>query len=223
MAQEALSTVNQRLMEGLEQDRTRLARELHDDILQRLTLLKVRLDGLHGKSTSPVDLEHEIEQVSQQIGECVEDVQALSHRLHSSKLEFLGLPTAAAGFCQEFSDRQNVKIDFEAQSVPEEVPPAIGLCVFRLMQEAVQNAAKHSGARRFRVSLRGAPNELELTVGDSGAGFDLKEAMRGRGVGLTSMTERVKLVDGQLSIDSKPGGGTTILARVPLHGRANRM
>jgi PAS domain S-box-containing protein len=222
-AQEALSTVNQRLMEGLEQERARLARELHDDILQQLTLLKVRLDALRQAPVSPAEVQEEIGQVSRQIGECVEDVQALSHRLHSSKLEFLGLPAAAAGFCEEFSDRQHVKIDFQAESIPEGVPPAIGLCVFRLMQEAVQNATKHSGARRFQVSLRGAVNEIELTVGDSGAGFDLKEAMRGRGVGLVSMKERVKLVDGQLFIDSKPGRGTTIHARVPLGGRANRL
>jgi signal transduction histidine kinase len=112
-----------------------------------------------------------------------------------------------------------VEIDFHSENIPKELPREISLCLFRVLQEALQNAIKHSGSRHFQVSLRGGANEVELTVHDSGVGFEPEEALKGRGLGLTSMKERLKLVDGQLSIDSKPQSGTTIQARVPFGAR----
>ena len=147
------------------------------------------------------------------------DIQALSHRLHSSKLEYLGLGAAAEGFCKELSAGQNVEIDFQSRGIPNNLPQEISLCIFRVLQEALQNAVKYSGARRFEVSLAGALNEIELTVRDSGIGFEPEKAIDGHGLGLTSMKERLKMVDGYLSIDSKPQTGTTIYARVPLAPR----
>jgi signal transduction histidine kinase len=108
-----------------------------------------------------------------------------------------------------------VKIDFHSEKIPKELPQQISLCLFRVLQESLQNAIKHSGSRHFQVSLRGSANEVELKVHDSGVGFEPEEALKGRGLGLTSMQERLKLVDGQLSIGSKPQSGTTIQARVP--------
>jgi signal transduction histidine kinase len=139
-----------------------------------------------------------------------------SHRLHSSKLDYLGLEVAAAGFCKETSERQG-EIDFPCANVPKRLSQEISLCLFRVMQEALQNAIKHSGSRHFDVSLRGGLNEIQLTVLDSGIGFDPEKSMNGRGLGLTSMKERLKLVDGRLSVKSLPLVGSTVDARVPLN------
>lgn len=147
------------------------------------------------------------------------DVQALSHRLHSSKLEYLGLVAACEGFCRQFSGQQNVEIDFHSQDIPKELPQEIALCLFRVLQEALQNAVKHSGARQFEVLLKAASNEIQLSVHDAGVGFDLRKAMSGHGLGFTSMKERMKLVGGTVSIDSKLQSGTIIRARVPLAPR----
>jgi PAS domain S-box-containing protein len=218
-AEEALSTVSQKLIEAQEEERARIARELHDDVGQRLALLAVHVEGL--KQSSPAwgaESESQIGELRKQIADLSIDVQALSHELHSPKLEYLGLAAAAAGFCRELSDRQGVEIDFHSERIPTNLPKDVALCLFRVLQEALQNATKHSGTQQFQVSLRGGVNEVELTVHDSGIGFAPEEAMKGRGLGLTSMQERLKLVDGQLSIESRPGAGTTIRATAPRLG-----
>ena len=216
LAGEAQSTVNRRLIQAHEEERTRIARELHDDINQRVALLAVKLDGLkHRLPASAAEVRREIEAASQQVMELGSDVQALSHRLHSSKLGYLGLAAAASSFCRELSDQKNVEVQFSSENVPKQLSEEISLCLFRVLQEALQNAVKHSGSQHFQVSLQGGTNEIELTVHDSGIGFDPEEAMKGHGLGLTSMRERLKLVDGGISVDSKSQCGTTIHARVP--------
>jgi signal transduction histidine kinase len=217
LAEEALSLMSGRLLEAQEEERTRLARELHDDITPRLTLVSMCLDRLKYGGARAAEFGEEIEAASRQIGELVQDMQALSHRLHSPKLELLGLARAAAGLCAELSDRHGVTVDFRAEDVAERMPPELSLCLFRVLQEALNNAIKHSGSRQIHVSLRNGARAIELLVVDAGAGFD-RRATSARGLGLTSMTERLKLVDGELSIDSKPGGGTTVRARVPRRG-----
>ena len=142
-------------------------------------------------------------------------MQALSHRLHSWKLDLLGLTRAASSLCAEVSDLHDITIDFHAETVVERLRPDLSLSLFRVLQEALQNAIKHSGSRQLHVSLRGDADEVELTVADGGIGFD-HAATATRGLGVTSMTERMKLVDGELSIDSGPGRGTTVRARAPL-------
>jgi PAS domain S-box-containing protein len=215
--EEALSTVNQRLIEAQEEERTRIARELHDDINQRLALLAVKLQSLQQNlPASMAEIRHAIAEVSKETVGLGSDIQALSHRLHSSKLEYLGLASAAGGFCRELSDRQGMEIGFHSESIPKDLPREISLCLFRVLQEALQNAIKHSGSRHFQVSLSGGSSGVELTVRDSGIGFDPEDATRGSGLGLTSIKERLKLVNGKLFIDSQSQRGTTILARVPL-------
>jgi len=217
-AEEALASVSGKLIEAHEEERTWIARELHDDINQRVALLAATLENLRqGRSSSENPGSRSFEDVQKLVQEIGNDIQALSHRLHSSKLEYLGLEVASAGFCRELSERQRVEIEFHSESVPKGLSQEISLCLFRVLQEALQNAVKHSGARHFDVSLRDGKGEVELTVHDSGAGFDPEKAIDGQGLGLTSMKERLKLVDGQLFIDSKPQQGTTIHARVPLH------
>jgi len=221
LAEEALSSVSRRLIEAHEEERTWIARELHDDINQRIALLAVNLERL--KQVLPAS-EHAVSQglaeIAEQVSDIGSDIQALSHRLHSSRLEYLGIAAAASSFCRELSEKQRVEIDFHSQDLPRNLPQEVALCLFRVLQEALQNAVKHSGSRSFDVSLVGALKTIQLTVRDSGNGFDLEEAIKGRGIGLTSMKERVKLVHGELSIDSGPQRGTLIHVTVPLGYRA---
>jgi PAS domain S-box-containing protein len=216
-AEEVLSTVSRRLIQAQEEERTRIARELHDDISQRIALQALNLESLkEALPASATGLGRRIDEIQDQISDLGRDIQGLSHRLHSSKLDYLGLEVAAAGFCNEVSERQGVEIDFHSEKVPKGLSQEISLCLFRVMQEALQNAIKHSASRHFDVSLRGGLNEIQLTVRDSGSGFDPEKAMNGGGLGLPSMKERLKLVDGRLSVKSQPLVGTTVDASVPL-------
>jgi PAS domain S-box-containing protein len=218
LAEEALSTVSQKLIEAHEEESTRIARELHDDINQRLAVMSVRLGYLEqSPSASVADCKQEIGEVRQQIADLVSDIQALSHGLHPAKLKLLGLEAAAAGFCEELSNRHGMTIDVHFENIPNALPPEISLCLYRVLQEALQNVVKHSVSRRAHVSLKGQINTINLTVKDSGAGFNPHEAMRGPGLGLTSMKERLKGVGGQLSIHSQRGRGTMIHAVAPLY------
>jgi PAS domain S-box-containing protein len=216
LAEEALAGVGRRLIEAQEQERTRIARELHDDFSQRLALLAVELEELHQNPPILSEVQRRMDVLQRQVSEIATDIQTLSHELHSSKLEYLGIAVAMRGFCREFSERQDVEIDLRSHDLPSSLSPDISLCLFRVLQEALHNSAKYSGVRRVEARLWGEPDEIHLTVSDSGAGFDSEAAKKGRGLGLISMKERLNLVNGSLSIDSRPKSGTTIHARVPL-------
>jgi PAS domain S-box-containing protein len=216
-AEAALSSVSRRLIEAQEQERSRIARELHDDINQRIALLAIELRSFEqNPSASAAELHRRVKEAQNRVSDLGRDIQALSHRLHSSKLEYLGLPAAAASFCRELCEQQKVEINFTGDGIPRRVPPEISLCLFRVLQEALQNAVKHSGVKRFKVELRAAANEIHLAVSDSGVGFNPAAAIEGSGLGLISMQERLQLVEGELSIESAPNRGTTLRARVPL-------
>jgi PAS domain S-box-containing protein len=221
LAEDALSTVSRRLIEAHEEERTWLARELHDDVNQRLALLAVTLDVVkRGIPPAATEARRSISEITKQLRELGNDVQALSHRLHSSKLEYLGLVSAANGFCRELSERQGMQIDFHCEEVPTTLPKEISLCLYRVLQEALQNAVKHSGSRHFQVSLTCTLDKIHLTVRDSGVGFSREEEVMGRGLGIVSMRERLKLVDGELSIDSQVQKGTEVRATIPLISKA---
>ena len=216
-AAEALSTVSRKLIQAHEEERAWIARELHDDINQRVALLGMSLDTvIHKVPVSASDATLLLREAEQEIRNLGDDIQALSHRLHSSKLEYFGLAPAAAAFCREVSEHHGVEIDFQCDVIPKHLDQEISLCLFRVLQEALQNATKHSGSRRFQVFLKYSPKEIILTVSDWGIGFDPGEISKGRGLGLTSMRERLKLVKGELSIESRNLVGTTVHARVPL-------
>jgi PAS domain S-box-containing protein len=218
MAENALAGVSRKLIEAQEAERTRIARELHDDINQRLAMLAINLKTVREDlSFSETETSRRLEEACTQVSGLENDIQALSHRLHSSGLEYLGLEAAVSGFCREVSERQNLSIHVRFDGVPQTLPHEVSLCLFRVLQEAVHNAVKYSGVRDFEVSLTGGANEIELSVHDSGIGFDPATARHKHGLGLTSMRERLRLVNGQLSIESKQQNGTTILARVPLN------
>jgi PAS domain S-box-containing protein len=218
-AEEALLGVNRRLIEAQEQERARIARELHDDINQRLALLAVELNQFQEKRIDlPSEVRDHIQALQQMTADISSSVHALSHELHPSTLDSLGLAKGMKSWCKEFGQRQGMEIGFSSD-VRSPVPSEIGLSLFRVLQEALQNAAKHSGVRQVEVQLAEHSNEVHLAVSDSGRGFDIKVAKQGRGLGLTSMQERVRLVNGTITIASKPMGGTTIHVRVPLESR----
>ena len=223
LAQEALADVGRRLIEAHEEERTWVARELHDDINQQIALLAVELDQwVQRPSNSGVEITDHIHHVRQSLSDLGQDIQALSHRLHSSKLDYLGLAAAASGFCKELCQQQKVEIQFSHAGMPSSLPKDISLSLFRVLQEALQNGVKHSGVRHFGVELCGTSAEIQLTVSDSGVGFNQQDAMNSRGLGIISMRERLQLVGGEFSIESRPGCGTTISARVPLQAQAYR-
>ncbi len=201
LAREALEKIGGRLIEAQEEERARIARELHDDICQRLALLSMELEqanrGSNGSGGS-----RKIEEIRRHCAEIAGDVQALSHKLHSSKLEYLGLAAAIRSFCREFSQQHNVGVQFDDEDVPGNLPYDISLSLFRVTQEALQNALKHSGADHFSVTLQGLENEIRLEVRDSGSGFDVERAKFDRGLGLVSMQERAHLVHGTFAIES---------------------
>jgi PAS domain S-box-containing protein len=216
-AEQALAEMGRRLIEAHEEERTWIARELHDDVNQRIALLAVQLGHwAQDPPNSRIEITHHIDYVRKDLSELGNDVQALSHRLHSSKLEYLGIATAANSFCKELSERHKVQIAFRHEEIPHSLPKEISLCLFRVLQEALQNAVKHSGERHFSVELLGTSGEIELTVNDKGVGFDQQRAFNHHGLGLISMRERLKLVGGEFYIKSEPSHGTTITARVPL-------
>jgi PAS domain S-box-containing protein len=218
LAEEALSSVPGRLLEAQEAERARIARDLHDDIGQRLALLALTLEEARGllPEGSRGDGRRCLDALRSQTTDVIAEVQALSHQLHPPRLLHLGVAAAMRGFCEELSGQKSAAIDFRAENVPANVPPDVSLCLFRVMQEALHNAVRHSQVRHFDVQLRGTGDAVALTVRDHGVGFDLEEANRGMGLGLTSMKERLKLVGGELVIESHSTRGTTVVARVPV-------
>ena len=217
-AEEAILGMGRKLIEAHEQERTRIGRDLHDDIVQRLVLLAIELGGVQQDvPESASELRTRIGTLQNEATQITNDVQLLSHELHSSKLDYLGIVGATKNFCKEFGERQKVEIDFQSHDLPAGLPRELSLSLFRVLQEALRNATKHSGIKRFEVRLWGSTGEIHLNVSDLGAGFDTETAMKSTGLGLTSMQERVRLVGGELSINSQPKGGTTIHARVPFN------
>jgi signal transduction histidine kinase len=215
LAETALASVSRRLIEAQEQERSRIARELHDDIGQRLAILAMKLAQLQQSPPNSSELPSRIGALQKHTSEISADIQSLSHELHSSRLQYLGIATAISGFCREFGEQQKVEIDCKIHDLPVPLSPDISLCFFRVLQEALHNSTKHSGVRYFEVELWGTRDEIHLTVSDSGAGFDIDAAKASRGLGLISMEERLKLLTGTLSIESQLQRGTTIHARVP--------
>jgi PAS domain S-box-containing protein len=220
-ARATLSNLNRRLMDVQEQERKRLARELHDDVSQRVTLLAIELEQL--RETLPTDAP-EAKEIVTALNDAVsalgKDIQAISHRLHSSKLDYLGLSTAAGSFCRELSNQRGITIEFAHEHVPVQLPEGVAINMFRVLQEALANAIKHSGATHYRVTLRGIGDRLRLEVVDDGCGFDVEEALRGHGLGLISMRERLRAVNGDMTVESEVGAGTRVCADAPL--RAER-
>ena len=207
-------------MTAQEEERARIARELHDDLAQRAAALAIQLHSIVQALPAGTSEHVRVQQTSEQAADLAHGIQVIAHDLHSAKLEFLGLASAAAALCRELEKRHDVEIEFIHESVPAQLPTDVALCLFRVLQESLNNAIRHSGVHDFEVSLRGSPAEVRLEVADRGAGFDPGLPGRNRGLGLISMKERLTLVHGEIQITSRVGAGTTVRARVPLEAVA---
>jgi len=219
-ANEALSSLSRKLMEVQETERAWIARELHDDLAQRAVGLAIHLHNLVQVLPDETPGRVEFQQTSRHAVDLSRDIQRMSYRLHSTKLQHLGLATATKSLCQELSRQHHVRIDFIQENVPR-MSDDVALCLFRVAQEALTNAIKYAGVQDVSVALRCTQTDIELQVIDSGVGFDLESAGR-PGLGLVSMKERLNLVGGQIRIESRPGAGTTVRARVPLESHITR-
>jgi len=216
LAQQALEKVSGQLIEAQEKERSRIARELHDDISQKLALLSIELERANRARSGPAaQAQTSFEEVRKRCAEIASDVQSLSHQLHSSRLDYLGVVAAIRGFCRDLANKHAVNVEFTDRDVPSNLPKDVSLCLFRIAQEALHNAVKYSGVSEFKVELNCAADQLQLVITDKGAGFNVAEARRNGGLGLLSMQERIHLIHGKLNVESAPGLGTRVVATVP--------
>jgi PAS domain S-box-containing protein len=215
-AETARRDLASRLVNDLENERTRIGRELHDDICQSLALLAIQfrragqpVSGMPGRQhAGNAELCDKLRDVTARISR-------LSHQLHSSHIEYLGLAASVQGHCREFSEEHHINVDFTSTDVPRKLKGLLAVSLLRIVQEALHNVSRHSCAKSARVALRASPGHLCLTIEDDGIGFDIEEARLAPGLGLISMRERVCLAGGTFRISSTAGKGTRIVAEVP--------
>jgi PAS domain S-box-containing protein len=205
-----------RLIAAQEAERRRIARELHDDLSQKLALLNIDIELLERASgASPGEMSARVRDLSHRAGEIAASVHLLSHELHPSKLEALGLVASIESHCRDIRNQHDVAVDFQSSGVTMSIAPDLALCLYRIVQEALHNVVKHSGADKASVQLIRDRDSLVLHIADPGMGFAPEEHDR-TGLGLVSMRERVHHLGGKLVIHSAPGSGTRIGVRVPL-------
>ena len=211
-SEESLKLLTRRLISAQEEERKRIARELHDDLNQRIAVIAIELEQLASAHPSFRDSVRPIQKHIEEIGH---DIHVMSHQLHPSKLDHLGLVPSIKSLCNETTDARRMNVKFFHHGVPTRLTKEIELCMFRVAQEALQNAARHSDASRVDVELRWAGGKLKLVVTDDGRGFIASPEKMTKGLGMTSMEERMRSIDGELRIISKPGGGTAVEAIAP--------
>lgn len=215
LAEEQLRGLSKRLLNAQEEDRKRLARELHDDLNQQIAALSIGLENVKRRSSSG-QTPAEIERLRQKLNQLSEAVRRISHELHPALLEYAGLGAALSASCEEFGGATGIEISLNIRGSLGDVPPDACLCIYRIFQEALQNIAKHSRASRAAVELEREAGTLRLTVSDSGVGMDTEKMDSVAGLGLISMRERVRLAGGALKIESEVNQGTRITAELPV-------
>jgi PAS domain S-box-containing protein len=216
-SEEKLQALRSRLTRAQEEERARIARDLHDDTGQRLALLSIDLEQLKQFSVkSQSALTPQLDSLVRIASEITSDVHNVSRRLHPSQVELLGLVRALANFCKDFASRNSMEIRFVHPELPSNPSADVALCLFRVAQEAIRNVHKHSGVREAVVELTEVVGLLHLRVSDLGAGFDLASLDTAPGIGLLSMEERLRSMGGELAVQSTLGGGTIVEASIPL-------
>ena len=214
-ARDAQVALGDHLITAQEKERSRLASEPHDDFSQRLALRSLGLQNTEETlPDSPDALKQRLDEFSQSVSELGEVLHSLSHRLHSSTLDTLGLVAGLSSLCREFGAWQGIEIDFTSADIPRSVRPDVALCLFRITQEGLQNLKKHSNTKRAQLSVRHMDDKLFLSLCDEGIGFDAN-TLEKPGLGILSMRGRARLLGGDFEIHSKPGRGTRIEAWVP--------
>jgi len=216
-AESALQSLTGKLLEAQEEERRRIARELHDGLNQRLAMLAVELGMLARQvRVKDKDLSDSIMKLRELTEGLSDDVRLLTHQLHPAALEHLGLVSALRGYCAEKSKHEGINVQFTVGHEPRQIPGEVAICLYRIVQEALGNIVKHSGAREAQVHLTRDPDCIRLSIVDSGSGFIPGQARRRDGLGLVSIKERVQIVSGKLTVQSAPGKGTKIEVLVPV-------
>ncbi len=204
-----------RLIQVQEVERMRIARELHDDVNQQLAALSMALSGLKRRVPADPEVRKELEAVQQRAIDLMDEVRSICHGLHSGVLQHAGLTPALRAYCGELQGQVGVVTSFAVDENVGEVSANVSLCLYRVVQEAMTNVVKHAHATRTDVRLGVQDDGIELSVADDGCGFDVSDASGSRGLGLISIDERVRMVRGKVSINSRLGIGTTIRVWVP--------
>jgi signal transduction histidine kinase len=224
LAEETLSTVGRRLIEAQEEERSRIARELHDDINQRLALLANGVQEIEQAISADNDPSPKkgLRELGQLTNEIATDIEHMSHQLHPSKLHYLGLAAAVRDLCNEVSRQHKIEIECVVRDLPHDLEGNTSLSLFRTVQESLRNVVKHSHARHVKVELTCQTSVIQLLVSDDGAGFNPEAAGSDHGLGLVSMRERLRSVGGEFCIWSKPSLGTQVKGSVPATTKAVR-
>jgi PAS domain S-box-containing protein len=215
-SQESLRFLAGRLLTVQEEERRRLARDLHDDLSQRLAVLAIVAGKLEKQIGQNSSISDKLKQIKEHLVKLSTDVHDISRQLHPSIIDDLGLVDAMKSECSSFSKRESIFVTFDSKDVPSNIPPETAICIYRVLQESLRNIAKHAFTDEAQVTLIGTKNELVLYVKDPGIGFEPEKKHHKAGLGLASMQERIRLIQGKILIKSQTGKGTAIEARVPL-------
>jgi signal transduction histidine kinase len=220
-SQQDLRALTGRLINAQEEERKRISRELHDDLSQKLALLAFNAGGLLAEpAASSEKMNQKLRNLQGQVQQLAQDVRQISHELHPSILDDLGLVAALDELCQEFSAREGIEVVFEPEAIPKVLPVDLASCLYRVSQEALHNVLKHAHASQVRLKLSASGDGIHLCIRDNGVGFDSEAGLSRPGLGIVSMKERVGLVQGEFTIGSRPGHGTELKVFVPLSRNA---
>jgi signal transduction histidine kinase len=216
-AEEDLRSLAARLITVQDEERRRISRDLHDDVNQRLAMLAIEVDGLMGSQEATTAVRARLQSLQERLAAISDDVRQLAYRQHPSILDDLGLPVALRRYVDEFTRQTGIACTLVCREVPSPMPPPVSSCLYRVAQESLGNVAKHARTDHVDVELLGRNGSVVLSVHDAGVGFDpgLVKA-REAGLGFTSMSERVRLVQGEMEVESRPGEGTHVLVRIPV-------
>ena len=216
-----LHDVASRLINAREEERSRLARDLHDDLSQKMALLSIEIERFRRTFPAEDNINHRLLTLQDKVEDISTDIRNISHKLHPVKLDHLGLAAAVNSLCRELDDANELKVDFHQEGELDNLPKEVSLCTYRIVQEALRNCTKYSGAERVYVGIERTGRELRLTVTDNGRGIDVKSPSVKQGLGLTSMHERVRAAGGYIVIRSKQRFGTSIEVSLPLSWESN--
>ncbi len=217
--EDQLRAVTERLFSTQEGERKAIARDLHDDIGQKIALLQIEFEEACQKLPPGVQQRADFGKILTLIGELADSVREVSHRLHPSILEDLGLVAALRQLAETFHDRHGIPTRFSARKAPENLQPEVAVALYRIAQEALRNVAQHAGPAEVNIALVGGPDKVNLSIRDNGVGFDPESPSQRIGLGLISIVERVEAAGGEVTIQSRPQEGTRIQVKVPLGGR----
>jgi signal transduction histidine kinase len=221
-AAESLQALTGRLIHAQDEERRRVARELHDDFSRRSGILGINLAHLwRGLPESRVDDRARVREMLKGSNELSSDLHTLSRRLHSSRLEYVGLASALRGLCNDISQTYKIEVHFAEGELRQRPSKDVALCLFRIAQEALANVVKHSHATSANVELTTNAAGLRLRIADNGIGFDAAHGTPSPGIGLIGMQERIRLIDGRLLVSSEIARGTQILVDAPLYSSTN--